>query len=60
MDSCDLNKMRIENERYMLKHPELNEAIQEFIISVLKYKPKDVKSFACDYFTRLRQRPSNK
>lgn len=47
-----LDKLRIENERYMRDHPELNEAVQEFVYAVLKRKPDDVRAFAVDFFTK--------
>jgi hypothetical protein len=47
-----LDKARIENERYMRAHPELNEAIQEFVYAVLKRKPDNVRAFAVDFFTK--------
>lgn len=47
-----LDKLRIENERYMRAHPELNEAVQEFVYAVLRRKPEDVRAFAVDFFTR--------
>jgi hypothetical protein len=47
-----LDKLRIENERYMRSHPELNEAVQEFVYAVLKRKPDNVRAFAVDFFTR--------
>jgi hypothetical protein len=47
-----LDKLRIENERYMRAHPELNEAIQEFVYAVLKRKPDDIRSFAIDFFSK--------
>lgn len=49
---AELDKLRIENERYMRDHPELNAAVQEFVYSVLKRKPDDVRAFAIDFFTR--------
>ena len=51
-ERAELDKLRIENERYMRDHPELNAAVQEFVISVLKRKPDDVRAFAIDFFTR--------
>lgn len=47
-----LDKLRIENERYMRAHPELNEAVQEFVYAALKRKPDDVRAFAIDFFTK--------
>ena len=47
-----LDKLRIDNERYMRAHPELNEAVQEFVYAVLKRKPDDVRAFAVDFFTK--------
>lgn len=47
-----LDKLRVENERYMRSHPELNEAVQEFVYAVLKRKPDDVRAFAVDFFTK--------
>jgi hypothetical protein len=47
-----LDKLRIENERYMRAHPELTEAVQEFVYAVLKRKPDDIRSFAIDFFAK--------
>jgi hypothetical protein len=47
-----LDKLRIENERYMRDHPELNEAVQEFVFSVLKRKPDNVRDFCVEYFSK--------
>jgi hypothetical protein len=47
-----LDRLRIENERYMRDHPELNDAVQEFVHAVLKRKPEDVRAFAIDFFTK--------
>lgn len=49
---AELDKLRIENERYMRDHPELSAAVQEFVYAVLKRKPDDVRAFAIDFFTR--------
>ena len=50
----ELDKLRIENEMYLREHPELNQAIQEFVYAVLKEKPDDVNAFAAGFFTRPR------
>ena len=47
-----LDKLRLDNERYMRAHPELNEAVQEFVYAVLKRKPDNVRAFAVDFFTK--------
>ncbi len=52
MQRDQMDKLRIENERYMKEHPELNEAIQDFVYAVLKRKPDDVRAFAIDFFTK--------
>ena len=48
----ELDQMRIENERYMKSHPELNDAVQEFVYAVLKQKPENVRDFAINFFTK--------
>lgn len=48
----EIDQMRIENERYMKSHPELNDAVQEFVLAVLKKKPENVRDFAIDFFTK--------
>jgi hypothetical protein len=46
------DRIRLENERYMREHPDLNEAFQEFIYAVLKRRPDDIRAFAMDFFTK--------
>jgi len=46
-----IDQIRIDNERYLRKHPELNEMISKFMIALLKDKPTDVMQYAIVYFT---------
>jgi hypothetical protein len=48
----DLDKLTIENERYMRARPDLNEAIDELVSSVQKRKPEDVQLFAVAFFAK--------
>ena len=52
-----LDKIRIENERYLRKHPELHEMISEFMVALLKDKPKDVLQYAIVFFTSSNTEP---
>lgn len=46
-----LDQIRIENEKYLRKHPELNKMISEFMMALLKDKPKEVLPYAVVFFT---------
>jgi hypothetical protein len=46
-----LDIIRIENERYLRRHPELQKMITDFMIALLKDKPKDVLPYAIVFFT---------
>ncbi|CAF0745927.1 unnamed protein product [Didymodactylos carnosus] len=50
-----LNEMkirrRIENERYMQQHPELQFMIRDFIRQACLQRPENVREFASSYFT---------
>jgi hypothetical protein len=52
-----LDQLRLENERYMRSHPELNKAIQEFVYQVLKRKPDNIRNFALDFFEEAAGKP---
>ena len=45
------DQIRIENEKYLRKHPEFHDLISKFMISLLKDQPKDVMQYAIVYFT---------
>uniref|UniRef100_A0A1X7T2K7 RIIa domain-containing protein n=1 Tax=Amphimedon queenslandica TaxID=400682 RepID=A0A1X7T2K7_AMPQE len=57
----DLNKekvkVRLQNEKYFRKHPEIPLLLESFLQKVLLKKPDDIKAFAASYFTdpRLRE-----
>ncbi|CAF1285901.1 unnamed protein product [Rotaria magnacalcarata] len=42
---------RIENERYLQKHPELNILMRDFIRQTCLQKPEDIRQFSAGYFT---------
>jgi len=46
-----LDQIRIENERYLRKHPELGRMISQFMVSLLRDKPKEVLPYAVVFFT---------
>lgn len=50
----DLDVIRIENEKYLRKHPELKDIFKEFMVSLLKDKPQDVLQYAILFFTSAR------
>lgn len=50
-DDAKLDIIRMENERYLRKHPELQDMISKFMISLLKDKPTDVLQYAIVFFT---------
>ena len=52
----------ISHEKYILKHPEIREVLNDFLSSVLLHKPDDVYVYAKEYFhpfnpTPLRGKP---
>jgi hypothetical protein len=52
-----LDKIRMENERYLRRHPELKKMISDFMIALLKDKPKDVLPDAVVFFTSSQVEP---
>lgn len=52
-----LDIIRMENERYLRRHPELNKMISEFMIALLKDKPKEVLPYAVVFFTSSQVEP---
>lgn len=44
-------ELRMENERYLRQHPELNLLIQHFLREVFLKKPNDIREFAARFFT---------
>ncbi|KAM4579954.1 RIIa domain-containing protein 1 [Odontesthes bonariensis] len=46
-------KTRIDNERYLRSHPEVEEMISHFLRDVLLKRPTDIREFAADHFTSL-------
>ena len=47
----NLDQIRMENERYLRHHPELKKMISDFMVSLLKDKPKEVLPYAVVFFT---------
>eukprot|EP00913_Durusdinium_trenchii_P032722 g30630.t1 len=45
-------KVNMQNEKYLLAHPEIREMISVFVHQVLEYKPDNILCFAGDFFTR--------
>lgn len=45
-------RTRIENERYLRDHPEVNILISGFIREVLLKRPENIPEFSAEYFTR--------
>jgi Holliday junction resolvasome RuvABC DNA-binding subunit len=52
-----LDIIRMENERYLRRHPELNKMISEFMIALLKDKPNEVLPYAVVFFTSSQVEP---
>ncbi|OHT02467.1 hypothetical protein TRFO_30412 [Tritrichomonas foetus] len=52
-----LDQIRIENEKYLRRHPELNKMISEFMMALLKDKPKEVLPYAVVFFTTSQVEP---
>ncbi|XP_042280423.1 RIIa domain-containing protein 1 [Thunnus maccoyii] len=44
-------KTRIENEKYLRSHPEVEVLIGDFLRDVLLKRPVDIHEFAADHFT---------
>ncbi|XP_008321329.1 RIIa domain-containing protein 1 [Cynoglossus semilaevis] len=44
-------KTRIENESYLMAHPEVELMIGDFLRNVLLKRPDDILEFAADHFT---------
>ncbi|XP_060074415.1 RIIa domain-containing protein 1-like [Ylistrum balloti] len=44
-------KTRLENERYLRDHPEVECLVAGFLSDVLRNRPENIKDFAADYFT---------
>ncbi|XP_041843601.1 RIIa domain-containing protein 1 [Melanotaenia boesemani] len=46
-------KTRIDNEKYLRSHPEVEELIGGFMRNVLLKRPTDIHEFAADYFNNI-------
>ncbi|KAL3980734.1 RUN and SH3 domain-containing protein 1 [Sarotherodon galilaeus] len=44
-------KTRIDNERYLRSHPEVDVLIGDFLRDVLHKRPADIRGFAADHFS---------
>ncbi|XP_059195493.1 RIIa domain-containing protein 1 [Centropristis striata] len=44
-------KTRIDNEKYLRSHPEVDVLIGDFLRDVLLKRPADIREFAADHFT---------
>jgi len=44
-------KTRIDNEKYLREHPELECLLGSFLRDVVRHRPENVRDFAADYFT---------
>ncbi|XP_029308040.1 RIIa domain-containing protein 1 [Cottoperca gobio] len=44
-------KTRIDNEKYLRSHPEVEVLVGDFLRDVLLKKPADIQEFASDHFT---------
>mmetsp|Transcript_28404 Transcript_28404/g.51292 ORF Transcript_28404/g.51292 Transcript_28404/m.51292 type:complete len:100 (+) Transcript_28404:69-368(+) len=53
-EDLDTTKIQInmDNEKYLLAHPEIRDMISVFVHQVLEYKPDNILRFAGDFFTR--------
>ncbi|CAJ1367624.1 unnamed protein product [Effrenium voratum] len=53
-EQLDMTKIKVnmENEKYLLAHPEIRELLSVFVHQVLEYKPDNILCFAGDFFTR--------
>lgn len=45
-------ELRLDNERYLRKHPELRQLFKHFMAQVLEEKPANVQEFAAHFFTQ--------
>jgi hypothetical protein len=52
-----LDLIRVENERYLRRHPELKSMISQFMVALLKDKPKEVLPYAVVFFTTSQVEP---
>lgn len=43
-------KLRMDNERYLRSHPEIQHLIHEFTKSTLQMRPDDIQKFAAEFF----------
>uniref|UniRef100_A0A3P9KMI6 RIIa domain-containing protein n=1 Tax=Oryzias latipes TaxID=8090 RepID=A0A3P9KMI6_ORYLA len=46
-------KTRIDNEKYIRAHPEVEVLVGDFLREILLKRPADIREFAGDYFSRL-------
>jgi len=44
-------KTRVENEKYLREHPELECLLSSFLRDVVRHRPDNVRDFAADFFT---------
>jgi ankyrin repeat protein len=44
-------KLRMDNEKYLRAHPELNTLLQSFLMEMLEKRPDNIAQAAVDYFT---------
>ncbi|CAE7762319.1 RIIAD1, partial [Symbiodinium sp. CCMP2456] len=53
-EELDITKIKVnmDNEKYLLAHPEIRDMISVFVHQVLEYKPDNILRFAGDFFTR--------
>ena len=49
---CRQVELRVDNERYLRKHPELRQLFKHFMAQVLEEKPSNVQEFAARFFTQ--------
>ena len=52
-----LDQIRIENEKYLRKHPEVQKMISDFLISLLHDKNDNVLQYAVAFFTTYAGEP---
>ncbi|KAK7115539.1 RIIa domain-containing protein 1-like [Littorina saxatilis] len=45
-------KTRMENEKYLREHPEVECILAGFLGETLQKRPEDIREFAADYFTK--------
>ncbi|KAM8825831.1 RIIa domain-containing protein 1 [Synchiropus picturatus] len=43
---------RIDNEKYLSSHPEVEMLVGDFLSEVLLHQPEDVRQFAADHFSK--------